>query len=200
MARFMLATARLATLGLALLAALPAAAQQRPVLRPTRDLAVVYRVQAAGPAGEAETRTVRMYWTGQGSRLRLEADGQPGFALVDYAAGRMQMVMPAQKAYAEVAFDRDHAPGLHIPANATVERGGNDSVAGVGCTIWAMRGPEGGGTACITDDGLLLRVRGSQPGQAAALEAVSVTYGPQPASLFALPGGLRQVAPPAAPQ
>ena len=200
MARFVLATARLVTLALALLAALPAAGQQRPVLRPTRDLAVVYRVQATGPTGQPEARTVRMYWTGQGSRLRLEADGQPGFALVDFAAGRMRMVMPAQKAYAEVTFDRDHAPGLNIPANATVERGGSDTVAGVGCTVWTVRGPQGGGTACITDDGLLLRVSGSQPGQAAALEAVSVAYGPQPASLFTLPGGLRQIAPPAAPQ
>jgi hypothetical protein len=190
MARWMIATA-----GLAMLAAWPAAAQQRPIVRPTRDLAVVYRVQAAGPNGQAETRNVDMYWTGQGTRLRLQTEGQPGFGLVDYAAGRMTMVMPPQKAYAVVTFDADHAPGLNIPPGAAVDRSGSDTVAGVACTEWTVRGPHGGGTACITNDGLVLRVRGAQPGQPPAMEAVSVAYGPQPASLFAVPEGLHQVTP-----
>ncbi len=184
-----------ATAGLAMLAALPAVGQERPLLRPSHDLAVVYRVQASGPNGEAETRTVRMYWTGQGTRMRLETEGQPGFALVDFTAGRMTMVMLPQKAYAEATFDADHAPGLNIPPDSTITRGGSDTVAGVACTEWQVSGPQGGGTACITSEGLLLRVRGGQPGQAAALEAVSVTYGPQPASLFTLPDGLQKVAP-----
>lgn len=186
----------LATAALAILAALPAAAQDRPILRPTRDLAVVYQVQAAGPNGEAETRTVHMYWTSQGTRLRLETDGQPGFGLVDYTAGRMTMVMLSQKAYAEATFDANHAPGLNIPPGAAIDRSGSDTVAGLACTEWTVKGPQGGGTACITNDGLVLRVRGPEPGQPAAMQAVSVAYGPQPASLFTLPPGLRQVAPP----
>ena len=191
MARWTLATA-----ALAVLSALPAAAQDRPILRPTRDLAVVYRVQATGPNGQAETRTVRMYWTSQGTRLRLETEGQPGFGLVDYGAGRMTMVMLPQKAYAEVTFDADHAPGLNIPPGAAVDRSGTATVAGTACTEWTVRGPQGGGTACITSDGLVLRVSGAQPGEAPAMEAVSVAYGPQPASLFALPSGLHRIEPP----
>jgi len=190
MARWTLATA-----GLAMLLASPAAGQDRPIMRPTRDLAVVYHVQAAGPNGAAETRTVHMYWSGKGTRLRLETDGQSGFGLVDYAAGRMTMVNLPQKAYAEVTFDADHAPGLNIPPGAQIDRSGSDTVAGLACSEWTVRGPQGGGTACITNDGLVLRVRGAQPGETAAMEAVSVAYGPQPASLFTLPGGLRQVAP-----
>jgi len=191
MARWTLATAALAAL-----AALPAAAQNRPILRPTHDLAVVYRVQATGPNGQSETRMVRMFWTSQGTRLRLETDGQPGFGLVDYATGRMTMVMLPQKAYAEVTFDADHAPGLNIPTGAVIDRSGSATVAGTPCTEWTLRGPQGGGTACITNDGLVLRVSGPAPGQAPAMEAVSVAYGPQPASLFTLPSGLHQVAPP----
>jgi hypothetical protein len=76
-----------------------------------------------------------------------------------------------------------------------INRVGKDTVAGVVCTVWDVRGPRGGGTACITADGLLLRVQGSQPGEAPAMEAVSVAYGPQPADLFTLPAGLHQVAP-----
>jgi hypothetical protein len=190
MARWTLATAALATL-----VALPAAGQERPILRPTRDLTAEYHVQAPGPNGEPQTRTIRMYWTGQGTRLRLETEGQPDYALIDYAARRMTMVMLSQKSYAEVMFDADHAPGLNIPTGATIDRAGKDTIAGFTCTEWQMKGPQGGGTACITDDGVLLRIRGDQPGQAAAMEAVSVTYGAQPASLFAVPSGLRQVAP-----
>jgi Domain of unknown function (DUF4412) len=186
----------LATAGLAMLVTLPAAGQERPIMRPTRDVAVVYHVQAAGPSGEPETRTVQMYWTGQGTRLRLQTDGQPGFGLVDYAAGRMTMVMLPQKAYAVVTFDADHAPGLNIPPGAVINRSGSDTVAGVACTEWTLQGPQGGGTACITKDGLMLRVRGAQPGEPAAMVAVSVAYGPQPAGLFTLPAGLHEVAPP----
>jgi hypothetical protein len=185
----------LATAGLAMLVTLPAAGQDRPITRPTRDLAVVYHVQAAGPNGEPETRTVQMFWTGQGTRLRLQSDGQPGFGLVDYAAGRMTMVMPPQKAYAVMTFDADHARGLNIPTGAVINRSGSDTVAGVACTEWTVRGPKGGGTACITNDGLVLRVGSAQPGQPAAMLAVSVTYGPQPADLFTLPAGFHEVTP-----
>jgi hypothetical protein len=185
----------LAIAGLAILVAVPAAGQQRPLLRPTRDLAVAYRVQAAGPNGEVETRTVHMYWTGQGTRMRLETEGQPGFALVDFTAGRMTMVNLPDKAYAEVTFDADHAPGLNIPPDATIERGGSDTVAGVACTVWDVKGPQGGGTACITADGLLLRARSLQANEPPALLAMSVAYGPQPASLFVLPDGLHKVTP-----
>jgi hypothetical protein len=172
-----------------------AAAQERPLLRPSRDVEAAYRVQSAGSNGQAETRTVRMYWTGQGSRMRLETEGQPGFVLIDFDHQRATMVMLARKIYAEMKFDAEHAPGLHIPPGATVDRVGSDTVAGIACTEWQIKGSQGGGTACITNDGLLLRVRGSQPGEPVALEAVSVTYAPQPASLFTLPDGLRQVAP-----
>jgi hypothetical protein len=182
--------------GLAILLASPAVGQDRPLLRPTHDVAAVYRVQAAGPNGAPETRTMHMYWAGGGARLRMETEGEPGFAVVDFPAGRMTMVNPPEKAYAQVTFDADHAPGLNFPPGTAINRAGNQTVSGVVCTVWDVRGPQGGGTVCITGDGLLLSLQGSQPGAAPIMLAVSVVYGPQPANLFTLPPGLHQVAPP----
>lgn len=179
---------------LAMLAAVPGWAQERPATRPSDDVAVTYRVQATTPAGAPEARTIHMYWTGHGSRLRLETEGQPSFALIDFTASRATMVMLPRKVYMQVPFDPQHAPGLDIPPDATVARLSSDNVAGTSCTIWEMRGPKGGGTACIAADGLLLRVRGLNDGPP-ALEAVAVAYGPQPASLFEVPAGVQPLKP-----
>lgn len=179
----------MAALAVVALVASGAVAQERPAVRPSDDVAVVYRVQGTNPNNEPEARTVRMFWTGQGSRMRMEMEGQPGFALVDFVANRMTMVLITQQSYLQVPFDPQHAPGLDIPAGVTMTRSGTDRIAGTPCTLWDMRGQQGSGTACIAGDGLLLRVSGLSGG-AAALEAVSVSYGAQPASLFALPAGL----------
>jgi len=185
--------AAVATLGL--LAALPAAAQERPAVRPSRDAAVIYHVQVAGPDGVAKSRTLHMYWTGRGTRLRMEVEGQPGFELIDFTANRMTMVMADKGAYLEVPFSPGNAPGLTIPPGVALTRQGTDVVAGAQCAIWRMQGTQGGGTACITTDGLVLRVRGQGHGDAAAMEAVSVVYAPQAPGLFAVPPGLKPLVP-----
>lgn len=186
---------RMAVAALGLLTALPAAAQERPAVRPSHDAAVVYHVQVAGPDGAARSRTLHMYWTGQGTRLRMELEGQPGFELIDFATNRMTMVMVDKGAYLEVPFSPGNAPGLTIPPGVALTRQGTDVVAGAQCTIWGMQGAHGGGTACITPDGLVLRVRGQGHGDAAAMEAVSVVYAPQAPGLFTVPPGLKPLIP-----
>ncbi|HEX5326402.1 MAG TPA: hypothetical protein VFW75_07015 [Acetobacteraceae bacterium] len=179
---------------LALGPAVPGWAQQRPATRPSEDVAAAYRVQATKPTGETEAHTIRMYWTGHGNHLRLEVDGQSSFELIDFATSRATLVLPVQKSYMVVPFDPQHAPGLDIPPDATVTRRSSDSIAGTPCTVWEMRGPQGGGTACIAADGLVLQVRGLGAGPP-ALEAISVAYGPQPANLFEVPTGLHPLKP-----
>ncbi|MGH7155117.1 MAG: hypothetical protein ACREF3_14430, partial [Acetobacteraceae bacterium] len=185
--------AAIAALGM--LAALPAAAQERPAVRPSHDATVIYHVQVAGPDGVSRSRTLHMYWTGQGTRLRMEVEGQPGFELIDFAADRMTMVMADKGSYLEVPFSPGNAPGLTIPPGVSLSRQGTDTVAGTQCTIWGMQGAQGGGTACITSDGLVLRVRGQKRDDPAAMEAISVVYAPQAAGLFAVPPGLKPLIP-----
>jgi len=176
--------------------AVPAAAQERPAVRPQHDVAVTYRADGTDANGRPETHQIRMSWTDQGRRMRLEMAGQPGFALVDFAASRMTMVLLQQHSFIELPFDPQHAPGLDIPASVSMTRAGTDTVAGTPCTLWDMKGPQGAGTACITEDGLTLRLReAGVSGSPAALEAVSVAYGPQPADLFTVPPGLHPIMP-----
>lgn len=86
-----------------------------------------------------------------------------------------------------------------VPATGTgYERRGTDTVAGVPCTLWQTTDLRGSVVlACITADGVLLRASvGGHP----VIEAKTVTYGPQPASLFAVPEGYHVVQhPPAGP-
>ena len=50
-------------------------------------------------------RIIRLSWTRQGNRLRLDMQGGTGFVLVDYAAHRMELVITQQKAFVALPFD-----------------------------------------------------------------------------------------------
>lgn len=179
---------------LSLAASGPASADQ-PLMRPTRDVAVVYRVQGT-PAGggPAQTHAIRMFWGDGGQELRVELDTQPVVALIDFKRQRMEMVLPAQRVVLDAALDPGLVPGFVMPPGATATRGGTDTVAGQGCTVWHLTGPRGAGTACITGDGVVLRAEGSAAHEGSGrLEAVSVTYAPQPDALFAPPPGFRRM-------
>ncbi len=57
-----------------------------------------------------------------------------------------------------------------------------------------MQAPTARSTACITEDGLLLSLHAEGTAQP-ALEATHVTYATQPAGLFDIPAGFKQVKP-----
>src|SRR5215218_6656096 len=77
---------------LALLAALlpaAAAAQERPVFPPTRDVAVTYRLGAAAPSGQRE---VVVRYSVRQDRLRVEG-ALPGYVLLDRRTRQATIVM-----------------------------------------------------------------------------------------------------------
>lgn len=158
-----------------------------PPLHPSRDVAVVYQATGADKNGAPESRIVHLYWGENGEALRVEVEGQPMVALVDFKRDRMALLIEPRKIMVETKLDPKMVPGFVLPADATAVRDGTDTVAGVSCEVWRMRGPHGKGSACITSDGVVLRAAGAAEHGSGKLEAVSVAYGPQPASLFALP-------------
>ena len=81
-----------------------ASAQERPAVRPTHDVTVDYQLQAVDAHGSASVRIIRLSWTGNGNRLRLDMQGGTGFVLVDYAAHRMELVITQQKAFVASAL------------------------------------------------------------------------------------------------
>ena len=139
---------------------LPALAQDAPRLFPSRDVAVTYRVSGMG-------YTIADF------------AGQTGFMVMQMPQPMVMDIPMAQAA--------SHVRALE---SARFTRQGTDRVAGVACTNWRHEGPQGSGTGCFTDDGVMLRSQGSAPGVQGALEALRVTYGPQDMARFQRPAGV----------
>lgn len=189
-----------AAIVLATLLAAPALADQ-PLIHPTHDVAVTYRVlDGTSIGGMKGPHEVRMYWSHRGNLVRIDAGGAEGWAIIDFARHQMTVVMTAQHSYMQMPLDPNRTPGLFaLPPGTTMTRAGHDTVAGQGCTVWNVTSPHGDGTACITADGLMLRAQGHGTAQQAGhtmagqggLQAISVAYGPQNAALFAPPAGFQ---------
>jgi hypothetical protein len=156
------------------------------VMQPTRDVVVDYHVAGVAPA-QGRSDTVRMYFTEHGTKLRIEPVGQPNYSIMDRTAKRMVIVMPTQHIYMEMPYDPRRVMAFES-ADVTFSKRGTDTIAGIGCTIYDTTRQNLSGQVCLSDDGLLLRAKSNDPAQAGAgVEATQVTYGPQPASLFAPP-------------
>ena len=95
-------------------------------------------------------------------------------------------------------LERDSHSYLKLPSrargpvepdrDAPLTRGGEADVAGLHCVVWNWINPEDQTpySACVTDDGVPLRLR--EEGQTVA-EAVSVRYGDLKPTLFEVPSG-----------
>jgi hypothetical protein len=172
-----------------------ASAQERPegavpTLLPAHDVAVTYRLAGLGGAKE-----MRISWLTAAGRLRLDLPAElGGVMLVDRRAQRAFMVMDHQRLVVELPLGGDLPRLGELPPGAQLVREGEDRVAGLPCTVWRYRDRDQSGRACITADGVLLRASGPGPagtGDAGALEAVAVAYGPQDPARFEPPPGYR---------
>ena len=190
------ALAAVAGAGLLLLLHAPAAAQERPVVVPTRDVEVVYR---AGPVEQ------RVRWLASGHKLRIDPPGAGVFMIVEYDAHRMEVVRPADRKAVVLPSPADlpggPPGGLGGPDGAgsgvPYRRGGADTVAGQPCTDWTTRDNGGAeATVCFTADGVMLRaVRDGK----VLVQAASVAYAPQDPAEFTVPPGFEVLRPPSPP-
>ncbi|WP_305123546.1 hypothetical protein [Roseomonas sp. GC11] len=176
-----------------LVLALPevARAERSPVpLRPSRDVAVVYRVQS----GRQPPQTVPAAWLAAAQRVRLEPPGLPGWVLADLGAGQAQMVVDATRMVVPLPGKGPLPLSDELPPGTRMIRAGSDSVAGLRCEVWTVTQRQGEGSLCVTPDGLVLRASGRHPGGEGSLEALQVTYGPQDPARFQVPPGYQAVA------
>jgi hypothetical protein len=196
------AAAVLFTTGLSV--GLPARAQDRPtLLAPSRDVAVVYRTEGGmgGPPGNRGAsgggHEIRMYFSNGGMLMRVEtnATAQQAYMIVDRTAQRTTMVMPAQHMYVDMPSRGPMQNGMVLTDDMQFRRTGTDTIAGIGCTVWEAHGPRGDGSACITDDGVMLRAKSSDG--RGLMEATQVSYGPQSPTLFQPPAGFTRMQMPA---
>lgn len=172
--------------------AAPAAAQQAPLLVPTRDVIVTYRGIGA-TTGEPVTTT--MAWLAAQKTLRMDIPGV-GWSVANHGATPrsgfivMEQVRRVMEMPAAVL-----ARQLGAQADARFTREGAERIAGHACTLWHFQSQDGEGRICMTADGVMLRSAGTHQGQPAGLEAVQVTYAAQDPARFQPPEGYERVQP-----
>ncbi len=177
-----------ASLALLASAAIPAAAQDRPPINPTRDVAVTYRIEGGGQAGE-----MRLAWLNSAQSLRTDMPGGAAWSLTDMRTGRILMVLEAQRAVMEIPRDAAAGAGPVQPSpTARFTRAGTETILGQRCTVWRMEDGGNRGEACVTADGVMLRSRGaSAGGPSGAMTAVAVDLAPQDPARFRVPADYR---------
>ena len=176
---------------LAIIAAVPAMAADRPPTIPLHDVDVTYVLAQPAREGAAGTGAVlsqRMRWSVASGRLRVDPPSPGLYMIVDYTAKRMSVVKLADRAVLDVPTT---APGLPGATAGAYKVAGPGVVAGLACMNWLTADAGGQDTVlCLTPDGVMLRA--SQHGQI-LLEAISVRYGPQDPDAFRAPDGFRHV-------
>ena len=183
----------------AAMAGLAAPALAQPRLVPASDVQVLYHLSgpaaAAIPGGAADG--VRLEWDAAGERLRSEPVGGPVYAIADLGRHVADVVFTAQNTYLELPLRAGDPQTLLDAAigggDAHFVRGNADRVGGIPCTDWKATARKLDATACITDDGVVLRASGTWDGHEGALTAVSVTRRALAADRFRPPAGFFRV-------
>ncbi|WP_237215319.1 DUF4412 domain-containing protein [Falsiroseomonas oryziterrae] len=181
---------RTALATLLVVVALPAAAQERPPLTPTRDVAVTYRVIGAGaqqiPPGAPNSMTIS--WLAAQGLMRSDMPGGMGWMVADPRNGRAFMVMEPMRAIMDIPAAQAMAQQMNSPT-ATFRREGTATIAGQQCTVWVVQDGGSQGRSCVTADGVVLRAEGTHQGQTGGMEATAVQFGPQDPARFQRPAG-----------
>ncbi len=170
------------TLALLILAAAApalAVAQDRPPMQPTRDVSITYRM--LGP----RDFTLHMSVQASTGLTRVDNPSQQGYGIVDRRNHKMTMVMADRHAYMEMPTTAGEQRSPEFDPTARFTRHGTATVAGLSCTVWEYTSEHGSGSACFTDDGVLLR---SQSGaNQRGMEATEVSYVSRPDADFRPP-------------
>lgn len=168
----------------------PALAQERPRLQPTSDVEVAYKT-----LGRDAGHTMTISQSASIPRMRIDGGNMPGYAIVDRTRHTTTVVMDQQRSYMEISGDRPGGSPTKMPdERSSFRRTGSDTIAGLTCTVWEVSTDGQGSAACVTANGVMLRIIGKD---GRGLEATKVTYVTQPASKFAPPADYQQMQMPA---
>lgn len=177
---------------LALLALLlPAAAAAQPSLTPKRDYAATYRIDGAG-AGPMQGEMRIAFHAATGIQ-RMEGGPMGAVMLLDPAKGSLTIIDSANRRAMEMTGGRTSAPWTDTQ-RYRFERAGTDRVANTPCTNWRMfEGTAPRGTACATDDGIMLRSDWQAGESSGRIEATSLSLAPQRPEDFRVPAGYQRI-------
>lgn len=171
----------LALAAVALLGAVEAsrADEQRPHVAPTRDVDITYQITRLNQPAT----TSRRRWLASEHLERIDGPDKSA-TIFDRNKQEFTLLNPSSRTFLKL----EGLPRMPMaPENGTaLQRGGESNVAGLNCVDWSWTIDAETHTACLTPDGVLLRliVDGKT-----VMRAVSVKYGRQPADLFQIPRG-----------
>ncbi len=179
----------------AILLATPALAQDRPAnLQPTRDVSVTYRVLGVQMPGGGQAPQITIATLASEAKMRVDMGavipGMNAWGLTDMRSGRSDVVMEGMRTVIPNPGGQDLTRALRLAETARMTRADAGTYAGTRCTNWRWENQGQRGTACLTDDGVMLRAA-NEGGQ--GMEAVQVQYGAQDPARFRLPQGYRQM-------
>ena len=170
-------------------------AADQPLLAPARDAEVTYYLTGASRTNGAVV--MRLTTADQNKKVRLDlfnsSEIMPPFGSVifDADANRVLSLLHRRHVYYELPATGRANPALMLNADMAFTRLGTATIAEQTCTDWRVaNGPNYQGTACVTDDGVVLRATRSMP-QAGSIVALSVNYAAPAANLFQPDPGFR---------
>jgi hypothetical protein len=164
-------------------------AQAGPLSLPKADVTVTYRFDNMPYGGP---RKLRITYAKGGELVRVdifrwvEAKYPSKWNIFDRPGDRLITVEPESRAYTESSIGNNPNPGALLSADIHFSRQGTDTVAHASCTEWKVEAPGKSNdqdTACVTDDGIVLRLASKRP-SVASLIAVDINYGTPPDDLF----------------
>jgi hypothetical protein len=167
----------------------PARAADLPVLAPTKDVVVTYKL--TGAARQNGAPKMQVTYASQG-RVRLdffryvEAKVPVASLIFDPPANVVTTVLLEKHGYLRRDVGTLVSPAAPLNDKMGFKRQGAATVAGLPCTDWDVsNGTAAQGTACVTDDGVVLRMTRTKPD--GVMEALGVQYGAVPAGTFTPP-------------
>jgi hypothetical protein len=166
----------------------------RPLSLPKVDVTVTYRFDKMPYGGP---KKLKVTYAKGGELVRVDAfrwveAKYPSVSTIfDRPGDRLITVQVEHRSYTERSVDSSPNPGAFISADMLFSRQGTGKVANAPCTEWKVEGPgkpNDQDTACVTDDGIVLRLASKRP-SVASLIAIDIHYSAPPDDLFDPPKG-----------
>ena len=153
--------------------------EQQPQTTPTRDVDITYQITRPGQPVIVERRR----WLASQQLRRVDGPDK-STTIFDQNGGEFTLLNAANHTYRKM----EGLPRKPMtPQKGTaLKRGGKSKIAGLNCIDWSWMDDTETHTACLTPDGVLLRV--AIDGQI-VMQARSVLYAAQPPELFEVPSG-----------
>ncbi len=165
-------------------------ADEGPRLTPTKEVAVTY--QLSGTSQQQGAQKLQVSWGDRGrARLDfyryLDAKLPFGALIYDPTTDRITTILPERQGFVQRDVGKLPSPAAFLNSDMKFTRKGTATVAGLPCTDWrVLKAGTEEGTACVTEDGVVLRATRERPGPG-LIEAIAVRVAPMPADAFVPP-------------